>query len=1163
MPPYSIYRSSLQPDQRVYDRHIEEGPMLEVRLLGKFDVRFDDALVKIPSRSEQSLFAFLILHAGAAFRREHLAGLFWLDSDETLAKGYLRQALWRLRKAFSSASPNVPNYFQADKISMTFDSQQAYWLDVAQLKKGHQETIDDLIIATQVYTGELLPGFYDEWVLRERERLHALFERKMQRLLELLSSASRWEELIRQAERWIVLGDTPESAYRALILAHAAQGDVSMALAAYKRCLQALERELGVLPSPDTTQLAEQVRSGKHPLEVQSVHSGGDQEPQHLGRQNASDDSHSTQQPGIDRTESVNAGFSQENLHPRFANNLPAQPAPFIGREIELAEIATLLANPDCRLLTLVGPGGIGKSRLALKVAEEKIGSYPDGVYFVSLAGLESAEFIPSTILSALSIEPSQRFEPKIQLFSYVRDREMLLMLDNFEPFLLGADLLNELLQHAPRLTLLVTSRQRINLQSEWVFLVEGLPYPPIDSVDDIQQYGAAALFIQSAQRGQPKFALDETNQHFISHICRLVEGMPLAIILAAAWTPVLDPKGIASELEHGLDLLEADWQDLPVRQRSMQAVFNTSWEMLTQDEQCSIQMLAVFRGGFTRRAGEKAFGIPIKTILALVHKCWVHPELDGRFYIHELVRQYASKKLQADQGLWKRVNEDHCTYFCQVLKKGEREWHGPKQKEIFAEIGADIQNVEAAWKWAISANRLDRIEQALESLSKYYLNIGRRKDGAEACRAVVERLNEMEFREESRETEACLLRIRALTWQGLFSDDLEVASRLFKEANTILNRLEQTGYEVRLEKANLMSAEGDVVFFSNPQVAKQLVSQSASLFEMLGEEARQAEALNRLGLCAWITGDLDQGLRLSQQCLAIMRRIGEHHGITSSMDLLAKILREKGQFDDAEQYHRECLDVSRKLGYLHDETAILINWASTLISAGKFTQAQTFAQDSIHLQQTSKAPHAGYRYSVLARALLHQGEYAEARDWATRSLEEARRVDEPLTGLYLNHMGEIDLAENRLWEALDELEESLTFTSEREQVLIIGMPLANLGYIARALNQIDRSRRYLVRCLVEVKKIGSLRTVIHALPALALLEADQGNIERAIELCALARNYPYVANSRWFEDIAGRHINTQSSSLSAERVLIAQNRGRLLDTWETIGQWLAENNRL
>jgi DNA-binding SARP family transcriptional activator len=240
--------------------------MLEVRLLGQFNIRINGEIVDIPSRAEQSLLAYLMLNAGTAFRREHLAGLFWPDSDESNAKGYLRQALWRLRKSFSEAAPSTQDYFQANKISIAFDPSYPYRLDTAVLEEETGGSLEDLLTATQVYAGELLPGFYDEWAVLERERLRSIFNRKMQRLLGQIKSARRWQDLIQQAERWISMGDNPEPAYRALILGHAMQGDVSGAQVAYDRCRMIFERDLQVELSPETVMLAEKALSGK-PLE--------------------------------------------------------------------------------------------------------------------------------------------------------------------------------------------------------------------------------------------------------------------------------------------------------------------------------------------------------------------------------------------------------------------------------------------------------------------------------------------------------------------------------------------------------------------------------------------------------------------------------------------------------------------------------------------------------------------------------------------------------------------------------------------------------------------------------------------------------------------------------------------------------------------------------
>jgi predicted ATPase/transcriptional regulator with XRE-family HTH domain len=302
-------------------------------------------------------------------------------------------------------------------------------------------------------------------------------------------------------------------------------------------------------------------------------------------------------------------------------SHLPAQFTPFFGRTAELLEIGQMLADPACHLLTLVGPGGIGKTRLALEVAQTQLSQSADGVYFVSLAPLRSSAHIVPAIAEALSFPLQvEKRSPKEQLLDYLRHKKMMLVLDNFEHLLDGVELIQELLQGCPTLRLLVTSRERLRLSSELVYHLQGMDFPKGTTMQEVLTYSAVQLFVTTARRTYPKFSLDSANAQEIVHICRLVGGMPLAIILAAAWVEVLSPAEIGIELSQGFGFLEAELYDLPDRHQSMNAVLAQSWQRLSEVERVALMRLSVFRGGFTRQAAQSVAGATLQTLSALVN---------------------------------------------------------------------------------------------------------------------------------------------------------------------------------------------------------------------------------------------------------------------------------------------------------------------------------------------------------------------------------------------------------------------------------------------------------------------------------------------------------------------------------------------------------------
>jgi predicted ATPase/DNA-binding CsgD family transcriptional regulator len=397
--------------------------------------------------------------------------------------------------------------------------------------------------------------------------------------------------------------------------------------------------------------------------------------------------------------------------------NLPAQTMPFLGRQAELRQIGALLDDPDCRLLTLIGPGGIGKTRLALEVASASASNYADGVHFVSLQALPAPDLLVSTIAEVVKFPFFFGNAPAEQLFTYLESKSMLLVLDNFEHLLDGAVQISDLLARAPGVKILATSRERLNLREEWLFEVEGLRFPTENNLNGETTYSAVELFAQSARRVRPSFSLEE-EASAVARICALVGGMPLALELASSWVRALSCAEIADEIQRGLDILETNARNVPTRHRDMRAVLDHSWKLLTEDERDIMMKLSVFQGGFTRDAGHEVAGASARVLSALVDKSWLHWRAEvGRYDIHELLRQYAQGKLE-DCGEAETVRNIHTRSFAAFMGRQEEGIKFGRQVEALTEIERDFENVRAAWKWAARTRDTDSLNRMAESLN-------------------------------------------------------------------------------------------------------------------------------------------------------------------------------------------------------------------------------------------------------------------------------------------------------------------------------------------------------------------------------------------------------------------------------------------------------------
>jgi predicted ATPase/transcriptional regulator with XRE-family HTH domain len=674
--------------------------------------------------------------------------------------------------------------------------------------------------------------------------------------------------------------------------------------------------------------------------------------------------------------------------------NLPLPATMLIGREGELAAMHDLLNRAECRLLTIVGPGGVGKTRLALQAAAEMRDQFADGVTFVSLAPLTSGDQLPSAIAAALGFSFSGAAEPRRQLLDYLRFKHMLLVFDNIEHLVsdeVTIELVTDLLAQAAQLQLVITSRERLNVQREWMFEVQGLAVPPdrMWQPDRLESYPAAALFLQHARRLQPTFALAAHDAAAIVRICRAVEGLPLAIELAAAWLPTLTCTDIAGELERSINILSSAARDVPERHRSMQAVFDRSWQLLSADEQRVLQALSVFHGTFTRAAAQAVADAKLHTLHTLISKSLLRRTAEGRFDLHDLIQQCAATKLRLDPAAEACFHERHAHYFLGMFHDRLPDLKCAKQQAVLHELDPEIDNVRAAWAWAVAHGAIEELQRAtwavwyffdLRNLYREYVEMFMRAE------AVVQR--EIAAQPDRIEAEITLHQMRVLRgFSGIRLGQIEDMRALLRES------------VFALQRRNAVTVLADALWVygllswlcGDFETAVQTLLESLDLNRKLGQPWQIGLTLAALGAVHHDQGHYPEAYALLQDSVSVCQAVGVPRNTTFAVGLLARTAQALGHNEDSLPLLHQQLQLAIEM---NDRSAVgfaLEHLGLSLQAAGRVAEAgQHFQQAIAHYLDLGDLWSASRVLNYAGQLLLSQRQWPEARQTFGQALRTA-----------------------------------------------------------------------------------------------------------------------------------------------------------------------------
>lgn len=1103
---------------------------LSIRSLGPFQVTLDGLVVEgFHSDKVRALLVYLAMEPDRPHRREALAGLLWPGYPERSARHSLSQALHGLRQVLSQE-------LAGDLLDVT--SQAIRWrsdercqvdaeallncADICQQQDPAAANQDDRYASTledgiDRYAGPFMEGFsladsaaFEDWLVAQRDACRNA-------AIEALAWLAAHHEALGEpgrglvhAQRWLALDPLDEAAHRWVMRLLAASGQRSTALAHYERCCALLREELGVEPESETEGVYQAILQG------------------------------------------------QQQSHPRPRHaiaSLPMPLLPLVGRDKELADLETLLDDPATRLLTIMGPGGIGKTHLALETARRAQQAFADGVRHVPLEQARTIDDVIMALARAFDLplgliqRDSSQQTVRQALANYMRGKTILLLLDAFEGVIEAAPVIGELLAAAPESKALATSRVRLGLMGEQVYRLAGLSWDADDGQAD-----AEALFVLAAQRASADHVPDQQERRAVARICQQVEGMPLALLLAAAWVSAMPVERIADELAaesaEGLDLLAAG-PGGDGRHRSMRQVCDLSWRLLDEPMRPLLASLSCFRGGFTAEAAQEVCQVgPMALRYFLDHSLIQRPSAE-RFAQHALLAHYGAERLIEMGDLGEQVLARHSAYFGRKLAEWDRGMHWPDLPRTMGAVEADMGNVMAAWERAVEEANWDWLDRIGQMPGAYF---SCREAFGQFGDLYLTAANKLAAQQDSEKLAPLAHRLLARLligagWGLAFSERIALAQKTLRPVAQHLDRAEAGGEDVRWERVQGFAA----LCRARPALSRQELMSAGerhwATCRALGDQRLEALLLLSWG---WRLGD-EKGLELLERAGDLRRQAGDLTGLAGLLPALAVSYASHGQYERASVALAEAISTRDEVGAwsgsnLNDQ---LIAQARNRL--GQFEQAREMLQGVIE---------TGHLYGLhgiiawaqvhLAVAEMHCGRYAQAEAHARRPIQFGLQHFQPYRVLSL-----LALAQGHVGQAVG---------WQRRHCLDLDPQPGQLGYLhwlyILAMAACVTGRSEIARLLwvaADPRPSGNAKILRQALPSGALVAARLGLAELAVETYAAVMCAPDESRSCLWRDIMHPSIDAAAASLPAEVADAARERGRQRDALDMVGELVTQ----
>jgi predicted ATPase/DNA-binding SARP family transcriptional activator len=936
-----------EPDGTVSGQYpfLGRNSMLRIHLLGRFLVDRDGAPIpdsEWARRKTRALLKLLCLRPDHRLHREQAMDLLWPDLDPVAARDNFYRNLSFLRHTLEPDidRPAASRYVTfADEV-LVLGPAGDLWIDVEVFEQllarargaSGASRLALLGDALALYRGDLLPeDAYEEWAIPRRDALRRAARDALLQLASANRQRDAYDEALTALQRLLQIDPLDEHGHRELMLVYALAGRRNEALRQYSRLAGALSSELGVAPEPETTRLYERVRSGEI-----------------------------TSKPGAEPSTQAPPSDSPPPSIPDPQLELPEHPTTFVGREREVAEACRLLRRSGIRLLTFTGPAGIGKTRLATQVAKTIAADYPDGAFFVPLAPIRDRELVLSALARALFLREAGGRALLDVLRTHLRGKRLLLLLDNFEQVMPAAPYLSELLAGAPGVQMIVTSRELLRLSAEHDFPVPPLALPGVEHAraapsqspsqppEALSGYPAVALFVARARAVRPGFALTPENAEEVVEICRRLDGIPLAIELAAARTRLLAPRALLARLSSRMRTLSEGPRDLPARQQTLYDAIRWSYELLTPPEQALFAQLAVFAGGWTEEAAAAITEAPGPQGAAEIRSADLEagaqtdprrpPEsprwglLDGlsslvdksllgrsdagdgepRFNMLETMREYAWERLEAGLGAAEggpeAAQRRHAHYFLSLAEAGAADWFTGRQRYWLTRFDEELHNFRAALSWSLSAEP-DLALRLGGALWRYWLAHAYLSEGR---RWLEDALAQLPRQQDGKAAPDRAARARALFGAGVLANH-------------------QADY----------------------RRAAEVLAQSLGIARALGADEQIANSLVGLGVTAHYTGQYEQAIAALEQALPIFRRLGHRRGAALALNSLSNAVLCLGDPPRAASLACESLQLGRTTDDTLTVAASLANLGRATMEQGNLAEARPHLNESLALRRT------------------------------------------------------------------------------------------------------------------------------------------------------------------------------------------------------------------